>query len=973
MIRSIFFFLFLFIAKTCFLQGSDPGVRWAASEVSKMTLDEKIGQLFMIRAHSDLGPDHIKEVEKQIKNYHVGGLCFFQGTPKKQAELTQRYQNLSKRPLMVAVDAEWGLGMRFTKKGDAISFPKQLTLGAIEDNNLIYEMGVEIAQQLKMIGAHINFAPVVDVNNNPANPVIHNRSFGEDMYNVATKAYAYMKGMQDSGILACAKHFPGHGDTDSDSHYDLPIIPHSLERIQSLEMMPFRVMAQLGVGSMMTAHLQVNSIDDRHNRPTSLSHIAIKKMLIGDLGFEGLIFTDGLEMKGVADHFAPGDMEIEALLAGNDVLLLPINIEVAFVKIKNAIVEGLINEAEIDQKVAKIMKAKHKLGLQNKPIIPNISAIPKNVNNNNALALKAKLYKKAITLVKDEEDLLPLRNYSNKRIATLAIGPKTLSPFQNRVSDYSPATHFNLKKTFSESEKQNILKKLSLFDLVLVNLHDLSIYASKEYGINSELLNLLFAIKAQNKLILTVHGTPYCLKFLNTFPQIIMAYENDDIMQDQVAQAIFGAIPFEGQLPVSVSDFKYKTGKRKASLSRLSYCLPEEVGINSDSLLLIDTIVQEMMDKKAAPGCQILAVKDGKVFFEKSYGYHTYDKKTKLESDHILDVASVTKILATTISMMKLHDEGKINIYNPIKSYISETDTCNKGDLIIEDVLAHQARLPAWIPFYANTVEKKKKVTIPLKKYYRAVSTDSFNIEVAKDMYLRSDFKDSIYSRIYACGLETTDRYKYSDLGFYMFKEIVERKSNQSFDAYCESAFYNPLGLKHTCFNPYKFGGTYTVVPSEDDSYFRNQVINGYVHDMGAAMLGGVSGHAGLFSNTSNLAVLMQMLLNGGHYGGVQYIKPETVQKFTSRYSKSTRRGLGFDMKETDKNKKLNMSELASDSTFGHLGFTGASIFADPENNFIYIFLSNRTFPTMENRVFGKKNYRPRVQSAFYSAMLNEN
>ena len=335
----------------------DPALTYAQDKMATMTLEEKIGQLFMIRAHSDMGPDHIKSVEEQIKKYKVGGLCFFQGTPTKQAELTNKYQRLSDTPLLVAIDAEWGLGMRHLD--DAISFPKQLTLGAIEDNTLIYQMGQTIALHLKRIGIHVNFAPVVDVNNNPANPVIHNRSFGESTFNVATKSYAYAKGLQDAGVLACMKHFPGHGDTDVDSHYDLPVITHKRSRLDSLEMMPFRVLSQLGVKSVMTAHLAIPALDDSPNRPTSLSKNVVTNLLQDKLHFDGLIFTDGLEMQGVAKHFKPGDMELEAIKAGNDIMLLPIDIKVAVDKIKAAINNGELDLSVIEQKTLKILKNKY--------------------------------------------------------------------------------------------------------------------------------------------------------------------------------------------------------------------------------------------------------------------------------------------------------------------------------------------------------------------------------------------------------------------------------------------------------------------------------------------------------------------------------------------------------------------------------------------------------------------------------------
>ncbi len=954
-----------------YLTKEEMATLWSNDKVSEMSIDQMIGQLFMIRAHSNLGQDHIKEVKRQIEKYEVGGLCFFQGTPSKQAELTNKYQDLSKIPLFVSIDGEWGLGMRF--KENSISFPRQLTLGAIKNNDIIYEMGQQIAEHCKRIGIQINFAPVVDVNNNPNNPVIHNRSFGEDIFNVSSKSFAYMKGMQDAGIIACAKHFPGHGDTGVDSHYDLPVINHSRNRIDSLELMPFKTIIETGVKSIMTAHLQIPALDKRTNRPASLSKNILTDILKEELNFEGLVFTDAMEMKGVAKHFGSAKASVEALLAGNDMILLPEDMDEAIKGVKQAYIDGIIDSNQIVSKVKKILYHKHLIGLDKKPKVTNISMIDKDINNHEAIALKTKLYEEAITLVKNDGIPLPIKDFNNKKIAILSLGTDQLTSFQNRFSSYTHVEKITLGKTISEEQQTKIKNKLALYDHIIISLHDLSIHSKKKYGLSQNQLDLIFKLNSQNKLTLVNFGTPYILKYFESIPNLVQAYEEDDICQDVTAQAIMGANPFRGLLPVSVGDsFKYRHGIVSASLGRLKYGIPEKVGMNSDSLKEIETIVEEMIKEKAAPGCQILAIKDGQVVYDKAFGYHTFNKKKKVQTDHIYDVASVTKILATTLSVMKLEGQGTISLDQRIDHYLPEIDTCNKGDLILHDVLAHHAKLPGWIPFYKNTLEEEKKKTFPSEKYYRESYSDSFCLEVTKDLFLRCDYQDSIYSRIYGCELREKNNYRYSDLGFYMFHQIIHRMSGRKLDHFVEDNFYKNLGLKRTGFNPIKKFDQSIIVPSEDDNYFRNGVVQGYVHDMGAAMLGGVSGHAGLFSNAQELGIIMQMLMNGGTYGGEQYLDSYTIRKFTSRHPRSTRRGLGFDMKELDEDRTLNMSELASSSTFGHLGFTGCAVFADPETNLIYIFLSNRTFPSMNNSKFSKNEYRPRIQSVFYKALQKD-
>jgi len=941
---------------------------WAEEKVADMSMDEMIGQLFMIRAHSDLGDDHIKSVKDQIKKYKVGGLCFFQGTPTKQAELTNKYQDLSSIPLLISIDGEWGLGMRFKKT--SISFPRQLTLGAIKNNDIIYDMGKEIARQMNRIGIHINFAPVVDVNNNAANPVIHNRSFGEDIFNVSAKSYSYMQGMQDGGLIACAKHFPGHGDTDVDSHYDLPVIHHSRARIDSLELMPFKSIIQSGIKSVMTAHLQIPSLDNRANRPASLSKNILTDILKNELKFEGLVFTDAMEMKGVAKHYAPGKAAVEALLAGNDIILLPADMEKAFKGVQDAVANGQIDSTVIAEKAKKILHHKYLVGLDNKPKITSISNIDKDINNNEAIILKTKLYEEAITLVKNDGLALPMEQLNEKKIAVLSLGTDTVTPFQRRLASYAGVEKITAGKNISSSQQTNIKNKLASYDHIIISLHDLSIRESKKFGLSQNQLDLIFTLNSQNDVTIVNFGSPYLLKYFENIPNLVQAYEEDEICQDVTAQTMMGANAFRGSLPVSVGPrFPFRHSIIRPSLGRLRYGLPEQVGMSSDSLKEIEAIVDEMIKEQAAPGCQIMAIKDGQVVYEQAFGYHTFNKKKKVQLDHIYDVASVTKILATTISLMRLDDLGTINLDQRVDHYLPEIDTCNKGDLVLYDVLAHHASLPGWIPFYKATLEEEKKKQVPSDKYYRETYSDSFCLEVVKDMYLRCDYQDSIYSRIYACGLRDNNNYKYSDLGFYLFDQIVHRMSGSSLDNYTNDNFYHNLGLTRTGFNPLKKHPKEIIAPSEDDNYFRNGVVQGNVHDMGAAMLGGVSGHAGLFSTASELGVIMQMLMNGGTYGGRQYLDSYTIRKYTSRHPRSTRRGLGFDMKELNPKKTMNMSELASSSTFGHLGFTGCAVFADPETNLIYVFLSNRTYPSMDNRKFSRNEYRPRIQSVLYKAM----
>lgn len=943
--------------------------QWVDSLFQVMTLEERIGQLMSIRAHSDKGPEHIAKVENLIKKYDVGGLTFFQGTPEKQVQLTNRYQKLAKRvPLMIAMDAEWGVGMRY--KSIVVNFPRQLLLGAIQDNRLIYKMGAEVAKQFHRLGMHVNFAPVADVNNNPKNPVINTRSFGEDRYNVAVKSYMYTKGMEDNGIMACAKHFPGHGDTDVDSHYDLPVITHPRERLDSIELFPFRVLNQHGVGSMMVAHLHVPILDSTPNLPTSLSPPTVTDLLRKDMDFEGLIFTDGLGMKGVTKHYKTGEVEAKSLAAGNDVLLLPQDVAASFREIKRYLKEGLIDQAQFDASVKRVLTAKYRLGITQFKDIP-LANVRADINNPSAKALKRELIQNALTLVRNPENLIPFQELDSLNVGSLSIGVSRKSKFQQRLDSYQSISHYQVGKEISASRQKQLLQQLGKKEMAIVSLHDMSSFASRKYGLTTSAKNFIEALRQKTKVVLVVFGTPYALANFDNVEWVLCAYEENEDSQDLAAQALYGAFSIRGRLPVTASPrSQFNVGVTTNSLFRLGYGLPESVGLDAQILESeIAAVMKEGIAARAMPGGVVLVAKDGKVIFEKAYGYHTYNKKRAMSPTDIFDLASVTKIAAATVSVMKLHDQGDISIYQPLSNYLPNLQKTDKKGLLIRDIMAHRAGLKAWIKFYEQTTTGGKKPK-PSTAFYKNRLTTGFSIPVTEKLFLRDDFPDSLWHQIRISPLRSNTNYKYSDLGFYLMADLVKTKTGKPLDKYVQETFYRPLGLQTAMYNPTKRFSTSRIPPTEEDNYFRAQRVQGYVHDMGAAMLGGVSGHAGLFANANDLAIIMQMLLNKGYYGGQRFLGTNTVQTFTTRHPDDTRRGIGFDMLQLDTSISPNLSRKASDRTFGHLGFTGTCVWADPEHNIVYVFLSNRTYPTMNNRKFGRMDIRPRVQGAIYDALI---
>ena len=719
--------------------------QWVDSVYRAMDLSERIGQLFMIRAHSNLGPEHVKSVSHQIKKYKVGGLCFFQGTPTRQIELVNQYQSISDIPLFISMDAEWGPSMRL--KENAVTFPRQLTLGAIQNNELIYRFGEEVARELKLIGVNMNFAPVVDVNNNPRNPVINDRSFGEDKYNVTAKSYMYMKGMQDHNILASAKHFPGHGDTDVDSHVALPVINHSLERLMTIELYPFTALAKAGLSSVMVAHLNIPALDDRENIPSSLSYNTITNLLKDSIGFDGLVITDALEMKAVSDNWPDGIVELKAFQAGNDILLLPNNLPLAVQKLKQAVNNNVITPERLAESVKKILRYKYRIGLEKEPIPLDSDNITQKLITDSAVLLKEELIRAAATLVRDESGHIPLNG--GKNIVSLALGAQPGNPFQKELSRFTtarlfqsdgPQTTGKLMKSFAEEKNENVY---------VISLHDMSRYSSRNFGLNQHEIEQINLFSKKHPVILVLFGSPYALTWFDNVSSVTVGYADDSYTQANMARALFGKEEFQGRLPVTASPIStFNQGITTARVSMLQYGLPESVGIDGKKLnRQVDSLIEEAMYEEAIPGCQLLVAKNSQIVLQKAYGYHTYERERPVDLYDIYDLASVTKVVAGTAAIMKLYEEGKVSLDEPIGTYLPEAIGTNKANLTLRDIMAHRAGLKPWIPFYTNTMTQDKS-PLPSPKYYRHIYSEEFPHEVTPNLFLRSDYPDTIFHLI---------------------------------------------------------------------------------------------------------------------------------------------------------------------------------------------------------------------------------
>lgn len=937
--------------------------KWVDSLYNSMSIEERIGQLFMVQVFSNQGRAHESQIVNLIKKHHIGGLIYSNGGPMRQAKLNNDLQAASKIPLLVGMDAEWGLSMRLDS---TYAFPWNMTLGAITDDELVEQTGRQIGEHCKRLGVHFNFAPVVDINTNPRNPIIGNRSFGEDRDNVTRKGLAFMKGMQSAGVLANAKHFPGHGDTEDDSHKTLPSVAFSAERIDSVELYPYKKLIKEGLSSVMVAHLNVPSLEKKSGLPSSLSKTIVTDILKERLGFNGLIFTDALDMKGASNYSSTGDIDLAAFQAGNDILLMSENVAVGVSKIRGAYEKGDITEERLAHSVKKVLMAKYKVGLNNYSPIGTYN-LHEDLNRLKDDLLYANLMESAITVVKNTNSLLPLRNLETKKIAYVSLGDDEGSDFLNELKKYTKVHEIKAEKL------DGILAKLQNYNTVVIGFHKSNANPWKGFKFTQKEMAWLYEIARTNTVVLDVFARPYALNDLLTVENIegiVVSYQNSKIAQEKSAQLIFGAIDAKGKLPVSAGAlFPVGTAEFYNSISSLSYGLPEQVGMDSELLNRIDSVANYAVDQKMTPGIQLLVARKGKVIYNKNFGYHTYDKENEVDFDDLYDVASLTKILATLPILMELEDQGSVTLDSKLGDLIPEYKNSNKKNVTLIKMLSHYAQLKPWIPFYFATLDSLTKKPNPL--YYSSLRREGYNVEVTNTLFMRDDYKDSIQDVIVKSDLLSSLRYRYSDLPYYILKKYLEDFYDKPLNEIAEDRFYKPLGANYTTYNPRKTFSLKDIVPSEIDNYYRYAKVHGYVHDMGAAMQDGVGGHAGVFSNANDVAKIMQMYLQKGFYGGKRYFKNETVDKFNTCYfcDRNNRRGIGFDKPQLGEEGPT--CGCISMTSFGHSGFTGTYAWADPEEEIVYVFLANRTYPEAGKNRLLRENIRTDIQRLIYEAIID--
>lgn len=948
---------------------------WVDSVYSSLSTDERIGQLFMVIANTRNSTANRSLIERYIHEQKIGGILFSKGTIANQAKLTNFAQKKTKTPLFIGLDGEWGLNMRLT---DAPKFPRNMVLGAIKNDSLLFLYGKEVARQCKELGIHINFAPVMDVNSNPNNPVIGDRAFGECPTNVAIKGVAYARGLEDGGVMAVAKHFPGHGDTAEDSHKTLPSIRHNRERLKKIELFPFTSYINAGLSGMMIGHLNVPSLHTQ-GLPATLSNEVGRELLKKQMGFDGLTFTDGMAMKGVTNH---SSMSVKAILAGNDIILGVPNVRKEFQSVKKAVEDSLISPEMLERKVRKILSYKYITGSYNFTPI-NIDQVKNNIHTSYAEWLTRKLHDSSITLLNNQDELIPIKKLDQQKIASVAIGVSTINTFQKWLNKYTDVATFQITQS---NQLKGIEKELDKYDVVIYSIH--SRYARDMATLQKQLSN--------KKSILVFFTSPY---FVSTFTQSlknsqssIVAHTNAVYAQMSAAQAIFGGIDINGILPVSIDKYKANSGL-VTHKTRLSYHLPEDVGISSGKFTSVEKIALEGIEKKAYPGCQILIAKDGVVIFNKAYGSFEYKNSQEVTNETVYDLASVTKATATLPAIMKLYDTKKVRLQDSFKKFLPVAVNSNKANITIRSALFHESGVLPYIPYYTFAIDKesysgtllsKRRSKIYNVKFsgmwgrtnYKfknnlisTINTPTFSFPVSDKMFASEEMRKTLLKEILNTKLRRNKRYAYSCLNFMLLKEVIEKVTEQDLNEFTQSNFYKKLGATTTTFQPLKYMSIENIAPTENDQFFRKQLLRGYVHDEGAALFGGISGNAGLFSTANDLAKLYQMYLNEGSYGGEQLISKETMRLFTKTKSSRSRRGLGFDKPDLRNNNASPTSPQAPVSVYGHTGYTGTSFWIDPDNQLIYIFLSNRVYPSRSPNKLYRLKTRKRIHDEIYNVL----
>lgn len=936
--------------------------RWIDSVAHALDVDEKIGQLFMRVIPPKASQDVVDQVTGNVKDLAIGGVVFRQEAPHRQVALTKSLQGVARLPLLVGIDAEWGV----TQSVDsAVNFPRPLVLGALTNDSLIYRMGRETARHMKVLGVNLNFATLADVNSNPQDPLISYRSFGADRRRVANKTTAFIRGLQDNGVLACAKQFEITGLTITEFNDDLPRVTATVD---TAAMLPFRRLFANNVAGIMPASSPIPLYYDKvkNNKanydPATLAQLFTGTWLREQNQFNGLAFVDLEFVKIAAEKSRDGDEALFAFQAGNDVMLAGDDINAAIKKIRKLVKSDSKYENQLNASVRKILAAKYDAGLWKVPGVNGDNLVAR-LNAPAGAALAELLYERAVTVTQNKRNVIPIMHLDTRRIAYVTSDVTVPNDgFHRDLSRYAQINYFTL------NEKTDLIKladALAGHTTVI-----LGVFPQTTPAVLNRLERLISLFKPNIDVILCDFGNENFVRSVDKYQTSLTAYCNTPEAMRAVSGVLFGAIGATGRLPFSASrELPQGSGVNTKTLGRLHYGAPERARMDSRILTRIDSIAKEAIKSGSTPGMQVIVARGGAVVYEKNFGTLNYNKDNPVTSETIYDLASLTKVSATLQAAMFMYEHGLIDINRKVSYYLPELKKTNKKDITIVEMLTHQAGLAPFIPMWPETV----KDTTFLPQYYSRVKSARYPLQVSPNLYGSLVLRDSTWSWIAKSKLNdktprTPFAYRYSDLGFLIMQRLAERILNQPLNEFVAQNFYEPLGSYRMGFLPLERFPAQEIAPTEYDRIFRRRLIVGTVHDERGALMGGVAGHAGLFGTAEDLAKLGQMLLQEGYYGGVRYYKPETVRLFTMKQFDKSRRGLGWD-KPVQSEWNSPTSLKASPRTFGHTGFTGTCIWVDPEFDLVYVFLSNRVYPDRSAKLI-TANIRSRIQDVVYDAIF---
>lgn len=943
---------------------------WADSVFNTLTPNQRVAQLFVPVLNPAAGQLSESGVKALIGKRQAGGLIISEGSVEQYVKMINLAEELSKVPPMITIDGEWGLSMRVE---GTPKFPSNMALGAVEDISLLFEYGKEMARECRAIGINVNFAPVLDVNTNPANPVIGYRSFGEDPQRVAELGAAYSRGLEAGGVMAVGKHFPGHGDTSVDSHKTLPTVGHSMEMLQKTDLVPFEMFIADGGSGIMTAHLSVPAIDPT-GTAASLSRPVTTGLLRDKMGFNGLIFTDALGMKGAQTQ---GNNCVAALKAGADIALMSASPASDMIAVQNALKNGTLSQSETDAKVKKILAYKYALA-QGTPRATTAAQARKEINSPEAEALNQKLANAVVTLLRDKNGMVPMKHLESNDIAIVNIGGDG-KEFSEMCKKYANVTVYNSTAHLSAIKKHKTVIA--------------AVYKDKQTA-QAELAQLASIPSLVEVFFINPFKMSKFRKSLTTDGALLTVYDNTPALQRAAAQALFGGIAINGKFPVNLEGIASMKQGLVREKNRLGYTSPIAEGLKPALTAQLDSLINLGVATGAFPGCQLLVARNGNVVYNRSIGKQSMGGTAPVTDETLYDLASVSKATGTLPGVMKAYDLGLFDLKAKASDYIPGLKGTEKEDVTVEQLLYHESGIqPSLNMFYimmdsttytGDLITRKWKQTNPIKiqegAYGNAtaklrrditspVKSERFPIEAAKGLYVNKETYDTLMSRIYHSTPRKDRSYAYSCLNFCLLMQLEENLTGIGHNTWIHDSIFAPMGASRVTYRPLEKFKPSEIASTEKDTYLRKQTLCGYVHDELANFSGGVQGNAGLFGTATDLAKLCQMWLNGGTYGDARILSPETVKLFTTSKSPTCRRGLGFDKPDTENPDNSPTCEEATAATFGHLGFTGTVFWVDPDNQLIFIFLNNRVNPTRDNKEFSKMNIRPELFSLVYKNM----